>query len=96
MGHWTNNIVYSRLAPGVKKALQKKNPRLESGNRARKHHQFLTRDYGHPELRNHLSNAIFLMRTCNSWDEFIERLDRAAPKFGSTIPLPLEDSGQSS
>lgn len=31
IGHWTNDIIYSRLAPGVLKALKEKNPRLPSG-----------------------------------------------------------------
>ena len=87
VGHWTNNIVYSRLAPGVKRTLQEKNPRRPSGSRSRKHHQHLTRDYGHPELTRHLSNVVFLMKTCREWDEFINRLNKAAPKYGDTIPL---------
>ncbi|MEZ5405114.1 MAG: P63C domain-containing protein [Verrucomicrobiia bacterium] len=90
VGHWTNDIVYSRLAPGVKSALKVKNPRLQSGNRARRHHQYFTRDFGHPELKQHLSNIIFLMKVCKTYDEFKEKLDVASPKFGDTIPLALE------
>jgi len=55
VGHWTNDIIYSRLAPGVLTTLREKNPRNQLGNRPRKHHQYLTRDYGHPELKQHLS-----------------------------------------
>lgn len=87
VGHWTNDIIYSRLAPGVLKALKEKNPRTSSGNREHKHHQFLTRDYGHPELKELLSNAIFLMKGCTSWADFKQRLDRAKTKFGDTMPL---------
>ncbi|MCL4179181.1 MAG: hypothetical protein KJ072_15745 [Verrucomicrobia bacterium] len=90
VGHWTNDIVYSRLAPGVVKALREKNPRLESGARARKHHQHLTRDYGHPALRDLISNEIFLMRTCSDWNEFKRKLDLAAPKYGDTLSLNLD------
>jgi hypothetical protein len=89
VGHWTNDIVYSRLAPGVLEELKVKNPRLSTGNRARKHHQYLTRDYGHPALKEHLSNVIFLMRACLSFDEFKEKLDRSAPKVNDTYRLPL-------
>lgn len=89
IGHLTNDIVYSRLAPGVKKELQSKNPRRPSGNRARRHHQHLTRDYGHPELTDHLQKVIFLMRACDSWSDFKLRLDRAATKYGDTFPLAL-------
>jgi hypothetical protein len=91
VGHWTNDIVYDRLAPGVLNALKEKNPRSAAGGRARKHHQHLTRDYGHPALKEHLSNVIFLMRTCNSWNDFKERLDLASPKFGETMRLQLPE-----
>ncbi len=87
VGHWTNDIVYSRLAPGVLDELKAKNPRLSSGSRARKHHQYLTRDYGHPALKEHLSNVIFLMRACPSFDEFKEKLDLSAPKLNETYRL---------
>jgi len=91
VGHWTNEIVYSRLAPGVLKELRKLNPRTEKGNRKRKHFQYLTPDYGTPALREHLSNVIFLMRGCKNYQDFDRRLERAAQKHGDTIPLPLDD-----
>lgn len=87
VGHWTNDVVYSRLAPGIVKKLREVNPRKESGGRARKHHQHLTEDIGVPELKTHLNNVVFLMKTCASWDDFKHRLDMASPKFGDTIPL---------
>jgi len=89
VGHWTNDIVYSRLAPGVLEELRKKNPRTESGGRSRKHHQHLTRDYGHPALKEHLSNVTFLMKTCQTDAEFKKRLDFAAPKHTDT-PMMLD------
>lgn len=90
VGHWTNDIVYSRLEVGVLKSLKEKNPRLPSGNRARKYFQHLTKDIGQPELKDLLSNVIFLMKTCTSWDDFKLRLDKARPKFGDTLQLDLE------
>jgi hypothetical protein len=89
VGHWTNDIVYSRLAPGVLDALRQKNPRTEAGGRSRKHHQHLTRDYGHPALKEHLSNVTFLMKTCQTDAEFKKRLDFAAPKHTDT-PMMLD------
>ena len=89
VGHWTNDIVYSRLAPGVLHELKNKNPRLPSGNRGRTHHQFFTRDFGHPALKEHLSNVIFLMKTCTSDAEFKIRLNKVAPKHGDTPELNL-------
>jgi len=89
VGHWTNDVVYSRLAPGILQKLRELNPRVGTG-RLRKHHQYLTEDIGVPELEQFLSNAIFLMRTCTSWNEFKIRLDAAAPKFGETRSLALD------
>jgi len=91
VGHWTNDIVYSRLAPGVLKKLKKLNPKTEKGHRKRRHHQHMTRDYGHPALKEHLANVIFLMRGCRDWDDFKRRLEAAAPKQGDTLLLPFED-----
>ena len=91
VGHWTNDIVYSRLAPGVLKELKTKNPRnIDTGERKRKHHQFLTRDYGHPVLTQHISNVTFLMAGCSNWNDFKIRLDMAKPKYGDTMQLPFE------
>ncbi len=91
VGHWTNDIVYNRMAPKVLSELKKKNPRTTSGGRARKHHQHFTEDYGVPELKQHISNVTFLMKTCHSWDEFKRKLDIAAPKFNETIPMDFEE-----
>ena len=90
VGHWTNDVVYSRLAPGVLKKLRELVPRTPSGYRARKFHQHLTEDVGVPELQQHLSNIIFLMRGCQTWNEFKQRLDIAAPKVGDTMSLSFK------
>lgn len=90
VGHWTNDIIYSRLAPGVLAELKKKNPRDElSGSRKRKHHQHLTKDFGNPALTELLSNTIFLMSGCSDWDDFKRRLDVAKPKYGNTIEMDV-------
>ena len=89
VGHWTNDIVYSRLAPGVLKELKEKNPRLLTGNRKRKHHQHFTKDFGHPILTEHISNVTFLMAGSTEWDQFKIMLDRAKPKYGDTIEMDL-------
>lgn len=90
VGHWTNDIVYSRLTPGLVKRLKELNPRNDRGNRARKHHQHFTDEIGVPELQQHLSNVVFLMKSCDTDDEFKRKLDRSAPKQGDTLQLPLD------
>ena len=88
-GHLTNDVVYARLAPGVLDDLRKKNPTTKSGQRARKHFQWLTDDVGDPRLREHLWKVITLMQVFNSWDDFYNALERILPRF-STLPLLVQ------
>ena len=81
-GHFTNDIVYSRLAPGVLEELRRKNPRREeTGRRDAKHFQWLTEDAGHPALLQHLHMVVGLMRASDDYKTFITLLDRAAPVY---------------
>lgn len=80
-GHLTNDIVYSRLAPGVLEKLREKNPRNTSGRRPAKHHQWLSEDVGNPQLLQHLGLVVGLMKVSTTWDDFIGLLDKAAPVY---------------
>jgi len=91
VGHYTNDIVYKRLHPGVMKKLRELNPTTESGRRKDKHFQFFTEDYGSPELKDHIKNLIFLMSASPDWDTFKKLLKRAAPKMGDTIEMFEDD-----
>lgn len=91
IGLYTNDIVYERLETGVLDELRQVNPKDERGNRRSKHHQWLTPDIGHPKLRDHLNGVIALMRASANWDNFKRMLNRAYPKKGSTLELPLDD-----
>jgi len=92
IGKIINDIVYSRLAPGVLEELKSKNPSNDKGIRKRKHHQYLTKDFGHPKLKEYLSQIIFLMKTCSTYREFHNRLARAVPQHNETMSLPIEIS----
>ncbi len=89
IGSYTNDIVYSRLAPGVLQELQRLNPSDGKGNRKHKNFQFLTPDHGHPKLKDHLSDIILLMSAATSWQEFKRLLDRVKPKVASPDELDL-------
>lgn len=80
LGHVTNNIVYDRLLPGIRERLVEVNPVLESGHRARKHHQHFTEQTGTEHLQKHIGHVVILMKAAKSWDEFMSLLDRALPK----------------
>jgi len=92
VGHWVNDIVYERLAPGIRKKLKELNPKTEKGNRRFKNHQFLTEDHGVPELREHLSKTMVLMDASASSSEFDRLLNRSLPKFGSTYEIPFREN----
>jgi len=90
VAHYTKDIVYARLAPGILTELEIRNPKVGKNRRA-KHHQFLTDDIGHPELQRHLYMIIGIMRGETTWDGMMERLDRALPRYGENLRLPLLD-----
>ena len=91
VGRYTNDIVYERLAPGILDELQRLNPTHDEGGRARKHHQYLTDEIGHPALAQHLHAVIGLMRASATWDQFKSLLDRAFPKKGAQLHLLLDE-----
>lgn len=83
-GTLTNNIVYDRLAPGVKDALKKEAKKVEKSTKLFQH---LTANYGRQELIKHLGFLEALMKISKDWDEFIERLDTIKPKLNTTYLL---------
>ena len=91
IGHYTNDLVYSRLAPGVLAELQRLNPRSPGRDRPNRHHQWFTSDLGHPKLKEHLAGVLALMRVAPSWDWLKRSLSKAYPKLNEQIPLQLED-----
>lgn len=90
VGKLTNNVVYSRLAPGVLKELRRVTPRDEKGRLKHHLHRKLTEETGHPRLREHLLMVTTLMKASPSWEGFMRGLDRALPKWNSTFSLDLE------
>jgi hypothetical protein len=94
VGHYTNDLVWERLAPGIREELENKNPKNERGQRLSKHHQWLTEDIGHPALAQHLYGLIGFMRASDSWKEFYRLVQKAFPKKGETLLLPLPEPGK--
>lgn len=84
VGHWTNNIIYKRLAPGVLDDLRSKNPVDGSGRRKTRHHQWLTDDIGHPKLQEHIQAVLALMRASDTYAQFEKMLNRSLPKQPQT------------
>jgi hypothetical protein len=91
VGRYTNDLVYNRLASGVLDELQRLNPVSEKGYRRHRHHQYLTRDIGHPALSRRLYELIGMARASESWERFYRLVDRTFPKLNATLALPLGD-----
>lgn len=86
-GHLINDLVWSRLAPGVRDELRRRNPSM-NGKRKHKHHQLLTEEVGVPRLLHHLGllEGIALGYGSGEWDQFHAHVNTALPTHMS---LPL-------
>ena len=95
VAHYTNDVVWDRLAPGVRDELERLNPKTERGTRRARHHQWLTNEIGHPALQIHINGVIVLMKSViqakGGWDEFKRRLQRVFPKIHINLDLPLDE-----
>ena len=91
VGKLTNDVIYSRLAPGVLDELRRQTPKDAKGRRKNRLHQRLTEDVGHPRLREHLEATTALMRASNEWTGFTRLLQRAYPKIDVNLEFDLGD-----
>ena len=97
VGHYTNNLVFERLAPGLLKELQSKSPKNEKGYRGNRLHQWLTEEVGDPMLAQHLHSLMMFQRLAVAngwgWQRFLHAVDQVLPRRGETLELPLEFGG---
>jgi P63C domain len=91
VAHYTKDLVYARLAPGIVKELEVRNPMTDRGYRKHKNYQYLTEDIGIPALTQHLYAVNGLMRAAATWEEFMALMDKAHPRKGDTLQLDLFD-----
>jgi P63C domain len=88
VGHYINNFVYSRLGPKVLEELKDRNIDKGTGKKKGKQFQFLSTDYGHPKLKEHLTALVALGRASGfNWRNFNRMVERAFPKFGDTLRI---------
>jgi hypothetical protein len=88
VGKITNDIVYARLAPGVRRALHEATPRDAKGRLKHKLFQRLTEDIGHPKLREHLAKVVTVMQLSRDWTTFMGNMNKLLPVYRD---LPLFD-----
>jgi P63C domain len=94
-GILTNDIVYERLAPGVLEELKRLTPKTESGRLKHQLTRRLTKDHGHPKLREYLASVVTIMKLSKKYFDFKEKLDLIHPKYGHPIPLNFEEANVS-
>ena len=84
---YTNDFIYDRIAPGLRKEMEVRNPVLESGRRKGKHHSLLTEEIGIPNLAKHFGSVITLQKLSKTWEEFEGFMSRFHPRRGDTLPF---------
>lgn len=95
LARYTTDIVYKRLAPNVLDELKKltKKHKDENDLKRRPHlHRALTRDIGHPKLKEHLAVVTALAQISPTWSNFMTAIDRVRPRFGDTYLMRFPDS----
>ncbi|TAL13956.1 hypothetical protein EPN95_04685 [Patescibacteria group bacterium] len=96
IGKLINKLIYEPLPPGVLNELRKRNPPTEKGYRKYRHHQFLTRETGHPHLDKQIVEVITLMRVSDDRIVFERLFQKAFPKTGQQLALEYTESEEKS
>jgi hypothetical protein len=86
-GGITNDIIYDRLAPGVREEL--KQAQKKADRKSGKMFQHLTGGIGYPKLREHLGSVVTLMKLSRDWQDFKAKLDLIHPSYSKNMPAPL-------
>ena len=89
VGKDTNDLIYSRVAPGVLDELQELNPMQTNGSRRWRHHQWFTPEPGYIKLNQHIAAVMALMRAAPNWTRFKSNLQRAFPKLRDQLELDV-------
>jgi len=77
MGHIINDVVYSRLAPGILDQLKELSH--VDGKPKTKYHSWLTADIGIPALNEHIVGVMALAKANTTWRKFTDQLARVFP-----------------
>lgn len=99
VAHYTNDLIYERMVPGLTEEFNKRNPKDAKGKRAAKNHQWLD-DPGDKLFAQQMFTVLSIQRAClkkakDKWGSFMRMMNEILPKKGRAvqleIPLPDED-----
>lgn len=94
VAHYTNDLIYERMLPGLSEELSRRNPKDARGNRKGKHHMLLNDEVGDRLHSAQMFTVLALQRAClnkpgNKWAHFMQMMNEVLPIKGQTMPLPL-------
>ncbi len=93
VAHYTRDLVYERMAPGLLQELERKSPKNEKGQRPVLLQRWLSEDIGDPMLAQHLHSLIMFQRLAIAsgygWKRFVNMVDQVLPKKDATMLLPF-------
>lgn len=78
----TNELIYDRLAPGVRELIRSRNPRGRSGRREYKHHQFLSRDIGIVSFNRVMTKVVEYLTVFTDYKSLLAKMDEQCPRYG--------------
>ncbi len=94
VAHYTTNLIYDRLGPGITEELMRKTPTNDRGYRPHRLHQWLSDEIGDPMLATHMHSILMFQRLAiannYSWARFVHMVDQVLPRRGATLELPLD------
>ena len=91
VGHYINDLVWDRLAPGLRQAIELHIPRLPSGEHKERMHQMLVAEVGIAELQAHIAILLHLMERQSEWGMFMFAVNQTLPKSGKHLPQPPKE-----
>lgn len=95
VGHYTRDLVFERLGPGILDELVELTPKDERGNRPNKLHSWLSEEIGVPLLAQHMHTLVNFQRVAikrgYGWHRFVKMVDDAMPKRGNTLELGFDE-----
>lgn len=93
VGHYTRDLVFERLGPGVLDELERLTPKDETGKRPNKMHSWLSEDVGVPMLSQHIHSLVLFQRLAikrgYGWNRYVKMVDEVLPRRGDTLELAL-------
>lgn len=97
VAHYTNDLIYERMVPGLKEEFKRRNPKNERGLKAGKNHQLLD-EPGDRLFAQQMFTVIAIQRSClkkakDKWGHFKRMMDEILPKKGraAQLDLPMPD-----